>query len=127
MKSSSKTYISFKVFSFIPVKSFTGSKLVLYDANLFTSGTFICIASNGHPPSVSRVLTLKVMHAPRVEIMEASSTKWISRREILSLSCRYAAYPLPRVVFHLENFQRRHNWSHSLFEIKSLQDNYPFT
>ncbi|CAK1546334.1 unnamed protein product [Leptosia nina] len=94
----------FKIDNVTLISKSSGEWLNLTGVERTTSGAYLCIASNGVPPSVSKRIILHVVFAPsvwtgRVAIRALSGTS-------VSLQCTAEAYPVPQTYWVLNGEQR---------------------
>ncbi|XP_045765293.1 lachesin-like [Maniola jurtina] len=99
----------FKIDNQTLVSKHSGEWLNITGVERVTSGAYLCIATNGVPPSVSKRIQINVMFAPSV---------WAGRVAIRALSgssvtltCTAEAYPLPQTYWILNGEQRLINGS----------------
>ncbi|KAI8424523.1 hypothetical protein MSG28_002982 [Choristoneura fumiferana] len=86
------------------VSKWNGEWLNLTSAERAASGAYLCIASNGVPPSVSKRIIINMMFAPsiwagRVAIRAPSGSA-------VTLQCTAEAYPPPQVFWTLNSEQK---------------------
>ncbi|KAF9410055.1 hypothetical protein HW555_010749 [Spodoptera exigua] len=94
----------FKINNQTLVSKWTGQWLNLTGVERVLSGAYLCIATNGVPPSVSKRILINVIFAPSV---------WAGRVAIrapsggsVTLQCTAEAYPVPQVHWTLNGEQR---------------------
>ncbi|KAK7076746.1 hypothetical protein SK128_022177 [Halocaridina rubra] len=112
IRMNSSTYLS----------SWEGEEITLQHTNHQSAGDFICIASNGYPPSKSKRVRLFVSFTPFVR--GPGSQIWASQGESISLTCLYAAYPVPQIVWILENHLGPRHLTEEYFT-NTLQEGHP--
>ncbi|KAK7081593.1 hypothetical protein SK128_024353, partial [Halocaridina rubra] len=83
------------------VSNWVGRNLTLTHANHRSAGGYLCIASNGFPPSVSKRVLLHVYFAPMVRGPGMEVRSRIGQS--VSLTCLYAGHPSPTVSWVREN------------------------
>ncbi|XP_013142003.1 PREDICTED: protein CEPU-1-like [Papilio polytes] len=93
----------------VMVSKWTGEWLNISAVQRETSGAYLCIASNGVPPSVSKRIQVNVMFAPRVwaQVVAARAAAGSSP----TLQCRAHAHPPPQTYWTLNGEQRLSNGS----------------
>ncbi|XP_066973157.1 lachesin-like [Macrobrachium rosenbergii] len=104
------------------VQSWEKRKLILEHVNHQTAGGYICIASNGYPPSKSKRVVLNVYFAPKVR--GPGSQIWAQLGQTVSLTCLYAAFPAPNVMWILENHLGLRRFTEEYFT-NTIQDGHP--
>ncbi|XP_042861079.1 lachesin-like [Penaeus japonicus] len=104
---------------------YVGNSLVLRDVNHRSAGGYLCIASNGHPPSISRRVIVHVKYKPLIQNPPASL--WASQGSSISLTCLYAAYPAPQVMWMRDNFLGSQLLSDEYFTVTPQDGHPPFT
>ncbi|XP_066973279.1 lachesin-like isoform X1 [Macrobrachium rosenbergii] len=104
------------------VQSWEKRKLILEHVNHQTAGGYICIASNGYPPSKSKRVFLNVYFAPKVR--GPGSQIWAHLGQTVSLTCLYAAFPAPNVMWILENHLGLRRLTEEYFT-NTIQDGHP--
>ncbi|KAK3856432.1 hypothetical protein Pcinc_037252 [Petrolisthes cinctipes] len=113
---------SIRLSSTLLVKEVVGETLALQQVNQDTAGSYLCVASNGHPPSVSKRVKVKVNFAPVVK--GGKGTMWALVGGTVSFSCLYAAHPTPNLVWRRDNNYGSHQLSQESFTV-TLQDGHP--
>ncbi|KAK4308928.1 hypothetical protein Pmani_019403, partial [Petrolisthes manimaculis] len=102
-----------------------GSHLTLRDVDYTSAGGYLCIASNGHPPSDSKRIKVKVNFAPEVE--SSRGTVWAVPGSTVSLTCLYAAHPNPRVDWQKDTSLGPHPVKREYFTITPQDGHPPYT
>ncbi|XP_032512948.2 lachesin-like [Danaus plexippus] len=113
----------FKIDNHTLISKHSGEWLNLTGVERVTSGSYLCIATNGIPPSVSKRIQINVMFAPSV---------WAGRVAIralahsaATLSCTSEAFPTPNVYWMLNGEQRLVNGSK--YKISKISRGYRHT
>ena len=107
------------------VQDFVGSTLPLKEVNQRSAGGYLCIASNGHPPSISKRVTVDVNYKPMVQ--GPKQTMWALPGSTVSLTCLYAAHPEPHVVWMRENSLGSQLLSDDYFTVTPQDGHPPYT
>ncbi|XP_068250319.1 lachesin-like [Palaemon carinicauda] len=102
--------------------SWENRNLILEHVNHQTAGGYICIASNGYPPSKSKRVLLNVYFAPKVR--GPGTQIWAHLGQPVSLTCLYAAFPAPNVMWILENHLGMRRLTEEYFT-NTIQDGHP--
>ncbi|XP_066946956.1 lachesin-like [Macrobrachium rosenbergii] len=118
-------YNTIRINSSTFVSSWIGRNLTLHHSNHRSAGGYLCIASNGYPPSVSKRVLLHVYFAPllRGPGMEVRAHVGHS----VSLTCLYAAYPSPTVVWVRENENEVLQLTEEYYTITPQDGHPPYT
>ncbi|XP_068249192.1 lachesin-like isoform X2 [Palaemon carinicauda] len=118
-------YNTIRINSSTFVSSWIGRNLTLHHSNHRSAGGYLCIASNGYPPSVSKRVILHVYFAPllRGPGMEVKTRVGQS----VSLTCLYAAYPSPSVVWVREDENEVEPLSEEYYTITPQDGHPPYT
>jgi len=74
-----------------------GSVLKLQKISREEAGGYLCIASNGHPPAVSRRIQLDVKFRPVVNVLDQHVTS--VEGKTISLSCEIESYPRAEIFW----------------------------
>ncbi|XP_037800577.1 hemicentin-2-like [Penaeus monodon] len=104
---------------------YIGNSLLLRSVNHRSAGGYLCIASNGHPPSISRRVIVHVKYKPLIQ--NPPSSLWASQGSSISLTCLYAAYPAPQVMWMRDNFLGSQLLSDEYFTVTPQDGHRPFT
>ncbi|XP_063601658.1 lachesin-like [Penaeus indicus] len=104
---------------------YIGNSLLLRTVNHRSAGGYLCIASNGHPPSISRRVIVHVKYKPLIQ--NPPSSLWASQGSSISLTCLYAAYPAPQVMWMRDNFLGSQLLSDEYFTVTPQDGHPPFT
>nr|XP_053652620.1 lachesin-like [Cherax quadricarinatus] len=107
------------------VTDYIGSSLLLQDVTQRSAGGYLCIASNGHPPSISKKIIVHVNYMPEVKGPEP--TTWASVGATVSLTCLFTAHPAPRVVWMRENFLGSQLLNNDYFTVTPQDGHPPYT
>ncbi|XP_042229429.1 lachesin-like [Homarus americanus] len=74
-----------------------GRELVIPKALKEHAGAYLCIATNGVPPSVSKRILLTVRFRPLIQA--SASEVWVNLGSCVNLSCVVDAFPEPNMVW----------------------------
>ncbi|XP_045131976.1 limbic system-associated membrane protein-like isoform X4 [Portunus trituberculatus] len=101
--------LKFTVNSMSAVEEHLGRKLTLHAVQRNSSGAYLCIASNGVPPSVSKRIMLSVNFPPQMVLdggREATELGVVMESEV-QLRCRFMVRPFGKVSWYLGPRGRR--------------------
>ncbi|KAK8379728.1 hypothetical protein O3P69_019613 [Scylla paramamosain] len=87
-------------------KAVSGSQLIIPHALRHHAGAYLCIASNGVPPSVSKRILLSVKFQPVTHT--PTPRLWVHVGDTITLSCIVDAYPRPSFVWVREHAHTAH-------------------
>ncbi|XP_069949957.1 lachesin-like [Cherax quadricarinatus] len=107
------------------MSDYVGSSLLLRDVTQRSAGGYLCIASNGHPPSISKRIIVSVNFVP--EVMGPKPTTWASLGSTVSLTCLFTAHPAPRVVWMRENYLGSQMLNEEYFTVTPQDGHPPYT
>ncbi|ROT72556.1 putative lachesin [Penaeus vannamei] len=79
------------------VDEYLGKTLFIPGVSRNHSGAFLCIASNGVPPSVSKRILLNVKFPPKILDEHASGRVGAALLGVATMTCRFQAQPLTAV------------------------------
>ncbi|KAH9517709.1 hypothetical protein DERF_008350 [Dermatophagoides farinae] len=79
------------------VQTFDGSQLNLTQVTREDMGAYLCIASNGVPPSISRRVLLHVNFRPKIRVQNQLISSHVGSR--IQLVCMCEAYPRPIAIW----------------------------
>ncbi|XP_064104112.1 neurotrimin-like, partial [Macrobrachium nipponense] len=82
------------------VNEYQGRSLALESVSRNSTGAYLCIASNGVPPSVSKRLLLTVNFPPKILPRRSSSQVGVPLEGTAKLSCRFQARPVQDVRWY---------------------------
>ncbi|XP_069953548.1 protein amalgam-like [Cherax quadricarinatus] len=107
------------------VSDYVGSSLLLQKVTQRSAGGYLCIATNGHPPSISKKIIVNVNYVP--EVRGPKPTTWALLGTSVSLTCLFAAHPTPRVVWMRENSLGSQMLNDEYFTVTPQEGHPPYT
>ncbi|KAG7162628.1 Lachesin-like 10 [Homarus americanus] len=92
--------LRFNLNSTLSVDEYLGRSLTLQSVDRNATGAFLCIASNGVPPTMSKRILLSVKFPPKIVKDGGSGRIGVAMEGVARMICRFHAYPLTEVLWY---------------------------